>query len=96
MGDTDQLVRDYVLDQFKRSTFWKPPETYTHLKTCPDVTVTVTDQYSGSYDCDTCDYARIEADITCDHGAVYEYEVGEFGELPDLLDDIHRWAQSRT
>lgn len=59
-----------------------------HLRACNPLTVS----YKGMdsvYGCDTgCEYARLEATITCPHGESEDYEYGQFGELADLLEDI--------
>lgn len=60
-----------------------------HLATCEQTAVRFVEGNDGMYGCDTgCDYARLEATLTCPHGESQEFEYGQFGELADLLDDI--------
>lgn len=60
-----------------------------HLRGCSDAVVEV-EGYDGQYGCDTgCEYARLEATLTCRHGDRDEdFEYGQFGELADLLEEI--------
>ena len=62
-----------------------------HLRTCGDVSVEHAEAWDGLYGCDTgCEYARLEAHISCPHGHAVDYEYGTFGEVADLVEDYQR------
>jgi hypothetical protein len=62
-----------------------------HLRECPDLTVEHPDAYNGTYGCDTgCEYARLEADLSCPHGERETFEYGEFGDIADLLREMSK------
>lgn len=88
----DEKVAAYVLREYK--ALWHSPgrsaEAWRHLKQCPEATVSHAEGNDGMYGCDTgCEYARLEATISCPHGFVdEEFEYGAFGELADLLADL--------
>lgn len=86
MEDADAKVAAYVLKAF-RSEY----NTH-HLATCPDVKVEHPEMNNGMYGCDTgCDYARLEADLSCPHGErYYDYEYGTFGQIDSLIEELDR------
>ncbi len=60
-----------------------------HFKACPDLVVSASDGWSGSYGCDTgCEYARLEAVAQCGHHGPFDVEHGWFGEFSDICDEL--------
>ncbi|WP_157868851.1 hypothetical protein [Streptomyces atriruber] len=60
-----------------------------HLVDCPTVRVVDQEGSDGEYGCDTgCEYARLEATITCEHGRSADFEYGDFGDLAGLISGI--------
>lgn len=56
---------------------------------CNSATVQAIDAYDGSYGCETgCEYARLEAVVTCDVHGKKDWEYGTFGDLASLLDEF--------
>lgn len=85
----DEKVAAWILRKY-RDDGSANPKAWQHLKACPEATVSHTEGNDGMYGCDTgCEYARLEATISCPHGFVdEEFEYGEFGELADILEGI--------
>lgn len=68
-----------------------------HLRQCPELMVTQADGSDGSYGCDTgCDYARLEARLSCPHGETEWYFYGEFGDLASLIEDMQATWRARA
>ena len=62
-----------------------------HLRECPQLSVAYPRAWDGEYGCDTgCEYARLEAILTCPHGETENFEYGTFGEIAWLLEDLER------
>lgn len=90
MADADELVRGFVLREF-REECWGKLTREAHLATCPETQVLDCDARDGSYGCDTgCDYYRLEAQIGCPHGESVEYDYGSFGEISSLIWQLER------
>lgn len=87
---TDERVNAYVLSLFRED---RPPDD--HLTSCPDAHAVDSDMFNGTYGCETgCEYARLEAVVTCPHGFKEDFEYGMFGEVSDLIDDMVEWERS--
>jgi hypothetical protein len=91
----DDLLRAYVLKQFREEYRPFPEDPRYHRATCDEVRVLEFDSRNGSYGCDTgCEYLRLEATIGCPHGDPVDYEYGEFGDTWMLIEDLeHEEAQ---
>lgn len=84
----EEAVRGWVMSMYRQ----KFPDH--HLSTCPQAQVSF-EAYDGTYGCDTgCEYARLEATISCEHDTTFDYEYGEFGELAELLRDLIGWRDA--
>lgn len=86
--DADAVVAAWIMQQYRYN---HGPLTFesTHKGACPEATAQDVQGSDGTYGCDTgCDYARLEADITCPHEPPESYKYGTFGELAWILDDI--------
>jgi hypothetical protein len=85
----DELVTRFILRDFRENVGRLSPAAEMHLAECPDATAKHVDGSDGTYGCDTgCEYAQLEAEITCPHGFEGEHTYGDFGEIADMLDDI--------
>lgn len=96
----DALVTRFILRKFRESTLRAETShsdcdrrrvagAISHLAHCDSVRVVEEERFNGVYGCDTgCDYARLEAVITCDHGERDDFEYGQFGELDELLAEV--------
>lgn len=73
------MIRDYLAER----------DADPHLKSCPEVTATVSGG-DGYYGCETgCEYVRLEAEITCPHiGESVEHEYGSFDYMESILADL--------
>ena len=95
--DADELVRRFVLRQYRRKYVhagYSNRAAAEHLQSCPDITVTDQEAYDGEYGCDTgCEYARLEATLRCPHGFSDDFEYGEFGDVADINKDQERDAE---
>jgi hypothetical protein len=81
--DYDDLVNRYVLRDYRYA------HSYEHLATCPDTVVTDADLRNGTYGCETgCEYARLDAALTCPHGVTAEHRYGTFGDVGVILTEI--------
>ena len=100
----NELVRRYVLDQCYRTRFelhipgcpaevsyreGSNPGTNKHLLECPDAVADVSMSAELWYDTGV-EALRFTADISCPHGEREDYEYGELGDLPSLLEDLER------
>lgn len=64
-----------------------------HLRECDGLTVVEPEAYDSFYGCETgCEYARLEARLTCPHGESEDFEYGEFGDITDMIEEMRRDA----
>jgi hypothetical protein len=98
-SDSDELtgadakVRDYfrreVVLIYQTNNRGNRADPAKHLSECPDLRTMNLNVYDGTYGCDTgCDYVRYEATVVCPHGFSDEVEIGDFGELTYIVQDI--------
>jgi hypothetical protein len=92
---TDDLVREMVLARLRSNGgsggIFDRDEIAQHMTACPDVTVKDFVASDGTYGCETgCEYARLEAVLSCPHHENVEYEYGEWGELADMIEEMER------
>jgi len=60
-----------------------------HLRACPALTIGEVDARDSTYGCDTgCEYARLEAVASCEHGVRDDFGYGQFGDLASMLEEI--------
>ena len=60
-----------------------------HLRSCPGLTVAYASAEDGEYGCDTgCEYARLEADLSCPHGESERYRYGTFSDIASMMEDL--------
>lgn len=89
----DELVGRYILYLFRLDTGW-PDQRNKHLVTCSDAVAVDVEAYNSVYGCTTgCEYARLEAVISCPHGESDEFDYGEFGDIANILEDIEDWER---
>lgn len=89
MSDEWVTEKDLSADEKVKSYILKTAEAdNTHV--CSETTVSFVEGADGFYGCDTgCEYARLEATLTCPHFPKgVEVEYGEWGRLHNLLADI--------
>lgn len=85
----DERVAAFVVRDFVEKG--RVGESEAHLRACPDVSVAHVEGSDGEYGCDTgCEYARLEASLSCPHGFSVDHEYGAFGDLADILEEIAR------
>lgn len=104
----DALVTAFILRKFREDTRENEmsqlasfraqvTDAARHLAHCDDARVEDEERTNGAYGCDTgCEYARLEATITCSHGCSEDFEYGEFGDLADLLAEVIEQQQGRV
>jgi hypothetical protein len=83
----DELVKRYILRQYRKATR-DAGQDDDHLANCPDVTVEEAEaRFALFYDTGV-DGVMFTATLRCPHGASFDYEYGELGDLPDILRDM--------
>lgn len=81
----DEKVAEFVKQRFREARYGAG-----HLATCESLTVNHAVGDDGTFGCETgCEYVRLTATLSCDHGESTEYEYGTWGTLADLLEDLN-------
>lgn len=91
--DANEKLNRLVLYMFRQNTDEAvgDPDAVTHLVACAGARAVDAEGRNGTYGCDTgCEYATLEASITCLHGHRVRFEYGEFGDMAMLFDQMDR------
>lgn len=94
--NADELLRDYVLQQFRKEYYNEAQPRQLHLLECQETVVREADGTDGVYGCDTgCEYLRLECIMGCPHGEDIAYEYGEFGDIAFLIQGLEQLSREK-
>lgn len=93
----DERVAAYALERFRATRYTRLMDgydVYQHVRDCPTTQAHVEEQGDGCCGEGTCQMFYIEAEMRCEHGAVYDFIYTEGGEIAGLVAHLAKMDQT--